>query len=61
MITKTQLDKLPFVSVKGVRYVDYEALRELLKEEKADDNGKTELVGAGSESGNQPETSKRAK
>ena len=61
MITKSQLDKLPFVSVRGVRYVDYEALRELLKEEKADDNGKTELVGAGSEQASQPDTSKRNK
>jgi hypothetical protein len=61
MITKTQLDKLPFVSVRGVRYVDYEALRELLKEDRADDNGKPELVGQGSESASQSETSKRAK
>ena len=61
MITKSQLDKLPFVSVRGVRYVDYEALRELLKEEKADDNGKPNVVGQGSEPADQPETSKRAK
>ena len=59
MITKKQLDELPFVSVKGVRYVDYEALRELLKEEK--DGSKTELVGAGSQSTDQSEASKRAK
>lgn len=61
MITKSQLDKLSFVSVRGVRYVDYESLCELLKNEKQHDNDKTELVGQGSESSSQSETSKRVK
>ena len=61
MITKTHLDKLPFVSVRGVRYVVYEALRELLKEEKADDNSETGLARPGSQQGDQSEVSKRAK
>lgn len=57
-MNKEAIEKLPFVSLRGVRYVELEALLALLPKE--DERSESELVGVVSERGNQPKAGKRS-